>query len=111
MPHRRDEQGRFDKLKCRDKFKGLRNEGLFTPPSTRGTILMPSRGGGTDWGGVAIDPTTNRLVVKYLGRIPAGVLAWHRDRTTDRRRYRVAPANEDQAVIIWITSCLVLRTT
>jgi quinoprotein glucose dehydrogenase len=53
----------FDKMKCRDKFKGVRNEGLFTPPSTRGTVLMPSRGGGTDWGGVAIDQRTNRLVV------------------------------------------------
>jgi len=53
----------LDKRACRRRFEALRNEGLFTPPSTRGTVLMPSRGGGSNWGGVAIDPASNRLVV------------------------------------------------
>ena len=53
----------FDKMACRAIFDGKRSEGLFTPPSIRGTVLTPSRGGGSNWGGVAIDPSTNRLVV------------------------------------------------
>jgi quinoprotein glucose dehydrogenase len=50
-------------MACRRTFAGVRSEGLFTPPSTRGTVEIPSRGGGGNWGGVAIDPSNNRLVV------------------------------------------------
>jgi quinoprotein glucose dehydrogenase len=44
-------------------FNGIRAEGIFTPPTIKGSTLVPSRAGGGEWGGVAIDPTTNRLVV------------------------------------------------
>jgi quinoprotein glucose dehydrogenase len=53
----------IDRAICRGKFKGIRNEGIFTPPSLRGSILYPATAGGGEWGGVAIDPTTNRLIV------------------------------------------------
>ena len=46
----------FDRNACRDKIAALRNEGLYTPPSTQGTLLFPFTGGGVNWGGVAIDP-------------------------------------------------------
>ncbi|KWV60647.1 quinoprotein glucose dehydrogenase [Bradyrhizobium macuxiense] len=32
------------------------NEGLFTPPSTQGTVVYPMTGGGVNWGGAAFDP-------------------------------------------------------
>jgi quinoprotein glucose dehydrogenase len=48
---------------CRDALRRLRNEGVFTPPSLRGSLLYPSTGGGVNWSGVAFDPTTGWLYV------------------------------------------------
>ena len=36
---------------------------LFTPPSERGTVLVPGVGGGANWAGAAFDPETGRLYV------------------------------------------------
>jgi quinoprotein glucose dehydrogenase len=41
---------------CREKLAGLRNDGLYTPPSTQGTLIFPMTGGGVNWGGAAFDP-------------------------------------------------------
>ena len=46
----------WDKGKCRDLIAGARAEGLYTPPTTQGTILYPFTGGGVNWGGLAFDP-------------------------------------------------------
>lgn len=54
---------------CRAKMAQARSEGLFTPPSLRGTIFAPTSGGGANWGGVAIDPRSNRLVVNTLSAV------------------------------------------
>ncbi len=45
----------FDRGACRDRIAALRNEGLYTPPSTQGTLLFPFTGGGVNWGGIALD--------------------------------------------------------
>ena len=37
---------------------------LFTPPSLRGTLQRPRVDGGANWGGAALDPTTNRLYLR-----------------------------------------------
>jgi quinoprotein glucose dehydrogenase len=47
----------WDREQCRNAFAGARSEGLFTPPSLRGTVLFPFTGGGINWGGVAVDPS------------------------------------------------------
>ena len=39
------------RLACEEKLEGLRNEGLYTPPSTQGTLEFPFTGGGVNWGG------------------------------------------------------------
>lgn len=54
----------FDKRSCRKRFRQLRYEGLFTPPSVEGSVQMPSALGGSNWGGAAIDPATGALIVK-----------------------------------------------
>ena len=46
----------WDKSECRKKIAATRHEGLFTPPSTQGTLVYPFDGGGTNWGGLAFDP-------------------------------------------------------
>ncbi len=41
----------------------LRDEGRYTPPSIKGSIAWPATVGGVEWGGGAVDPTTNTYVV------------------------------------------------
>jgi quinoprotein glucose dehydrogenase len=59
----------FDQLACRIIFKGLRYEGIFTPPSEQGSFVYPGNYGVFDWGGVAIDPSRQILFgnPNYMG--------------------------------------------
>ncbi|HEU0147478.1 MAG TPA: pyrroloquinoline quinone-dependent dehydrogenase [Bradyrhizobium sp.] len=41
---------------CATQLEPFRNDGLYTPPSTQGTLLYPMTGGGVNWGGAAFDP-------------------------------------------------------
>ncbi len=52
----------YDRAACRDAIAGLRSEGIFTPPSLRGTVVYPGFLGGMEWGGVAFDPGSGLLV-------------------------------------------------
>jgi quinoprotein glucose dehydrogenase len=51
----------WDRGKCRDLIASHRNEGIFTPPDTRGTILWPGYIGGVNWGGIAVDQSRQRI--------------------------------------------------
>ena len=48
---------------CRETIAGLKNEGIFTPPSLEGTLVVPSNIGGAHWGGMAIDEQAGIAVV------------------------------------------------
>ncbi|MFH1344714.1 MAG: pyrroloquinoline quinone-dependent dehydrogenase [Pseudomonadota bacterium] len=52
-----------DRALCRQRLAAARNEGLYTPPSTQGTVFFPMTGGGVNWGGVAFDPVNQLLYV------------------------------------------------
>ena len=67
-----------DRTACRTAIEPLRNEGIFTPPSTRGTLVLPSNIGGAHWGGVAIDPV-RQLAIVPVNRIAAMVQLIARD--------------------------------
>ena len=45
------------------KLRSLNSNGLYTPQSFRGTVLMPGTDGGAEWGGAAYDPQTALLYV------------------------------------------------
>ena len=47
----------------RRRFRALRHEGLFTPPSRQGSVVLPGFDGGGEWGGAAVDPATAVLYV------------------------------------------------
>ena len=47
---------------CRQKIGELRNDGLFSPPTFRGTISFPGNIGGVNWGSAAWDPARNILL-------------------------------------------------
>jgi len=55
---------------CRQTFRALRNEGVFTPPSLRGSLHVPGNIGGLHWGGFAWD-STQRLLIAPVNRLPA----------------------------------------
>lgn len=46
----------WDRGACRDLIASLRNEGIYTPPSLEGTMMVPGNAGGSNWGGIAWDP-------------------------------------------------------
>jgi quinoprotein glucose dehydrogenase len=52
-----------DRESCREQLSSLRNEGVFTPPSLGGTLVIPSNVGGAHWGGLAFDRTRSIAVV------------------------------------------------
>ncbi len=52
-----------DRKWCEDEISGLRTEGIFTPPSIKGTLSMPGHVGGQNWGGMAYDPVHRLLIV------------------------------------------------
>jgi quinoprotein glucose dehydrogenase len=51
-----------DRAACKARIAGARSEGIFTPPSLRGTIIYPGNIGGSNWSGAAWDPTRKLLV-------------------------------------------------
>ncbi len=67
-----------DRAACHAAIDGLRNECIFTPPSTRGTFVMPSNIGGAHWGGVAVDPV-RQIAVVPVNRVAAVVQLVPRD--------------------------------
>jgi quinoprotein glucose dehydrogenase len=54
-----------EKKWCAEQIAGLRYDGIFTPPSLRGSLLFPGNIGGMAWGGVAFDPKTSTIFVPY----------------------------------------------
>lgn len=54
----------------RERFRTLRSEGQFTPPSLQGTVIFPGYDGGAEWGGQAFDPETGLYYVN------ANEMAW-----------------------------------
>ena len=59
-----------DREDCRARIKSLRNDGLFTPPSLKGTLSIPGNVGGMNWSGYAYDPQNGLLVVN-TNNLPA----------------------------------------
>ncbi len=53
---------------CEKEIAAARNDGLFTPPSTQGTLIFPMTGGGVNWGGAAFDPV-NQILYANTSRI------------------------------------------
>ena len=52
-----------DRDYCRERIKSLRNDGVFTPPSVRGSLSEPGNVGGMNWSGYAFDPQSSLLLV------------------------------------------------
>ncbi len=56
----------IDQLWCRIQFRQAAYDGMYTPPTTdRHWIQYPGYNGGSDWGGVAVDPARGIIVANY----------------------------------------------
>ncbi len=75
-----------DRARFRDEILTARNEGLFTPPSRRGTIQMPGNNGGANWGGAAVDARNGKLVVVSKD-LPCLLTLKPDDKAADQDRY------------------------
>jgi quinoprotein glucose dehydrogenase len=78
---------------CQAKIAASRNEGIFTPPSLRGTVQAPGNVGGVNWGSAAFDPehhlmiaNTNRLIA-WVKLIPRAEYATEVHKDQDNRIY------------------------
>jgi quinoprotein glucose dehydrogenase len=52
-----------DRKWCAGEIGKLRSEGVFTPPSVRGSYIVPGNIGGMAWGGAAFDDAHHLLVI------------------------------------------------
>jgi len=68
-----------DREYCRQYISGLRDEGIFTPPSLKGTLTIPGNVGGMNWSGSAYDPVHGWLLVN-TNNLPAYVRMIPRDK-------------------------------
>ena len=68
----------FDTRHCRNKMAGLRSEGIYTPPSIEGTIMLPGFAGGINWGGIAFD-AERQIAVTFALDVPMEIALIPRD--------------------------------
>jgi quinoprotein glucose dehydrogenase len=59
----------WDRGRCADLFERYRSDGIYTPPTTGGSLMYPGNAGGMNWGSVSIDPT-RQLVIANTNRLP-----------------------------------------
>jgi quinoprotein glucose dehydrogenase len=69
----------WDRGRCRDLISQYRSEGLFTPPSLRGSIMLPSAIGGVNWGSLAFD-SDRQLLLAAVNHLPMVTTLIPRDR-------------------------------
>ena len=63
----------------------LRSDGFFTPPSLRGTLVVPGNVGGMAWGGIAHD-RVNSLLIMPVNNLAAEVHLIPRDKVDAERK-------------------------
>ncbi len=73
-----------DRAWCRSTISALRAEGIFTPPSLRGTLVVPGNIGGVSWGGIAYD-RRNGLLIMAVNNLAAEVRLIARDHVETER--------------------------
>lgn len=81
------------------RFRYYRHEGIYTPPTEKGTIIFPGYDGGGEWGGPAIDPETNILYVN------ANEMAWILNLVKNEAPPKKALTNLEAGTILYNTHC------
>jgi quinoprotein glucose dehydrogenase len=74
-----------DRKVCDDRVQASRSEGIFTPPSLRGSILFPGNVGGINWGSMAWD-RNNGLIIAASNRLATWLKLIPRDEMPAARK-------------------------
>ena len=80
------------------RFRTLRHDGLFTPPSREGSVVLPGFDGGGEWGGAAADPET---AVLYVNASDVPWIAAMRD----ARQVRVKGGASRSGADVYLATC------
>lgn len=56
----------INQMLCRIQFKGMRHQGVYTPPGLDPSLQMPGSLGGMNWGSVSVDPTSGYMFVNDM---------------------------------------------
>lgn len=83
----------YDRGRCRHLISQYRSEGIFTPPSLKGTILSPGYAGGVNWGSTAFD-SERQLVIAAVNHVPMVVTLVPRDQLDAARHSDAWPDSE-----------------
>jgi quinoprotein glucose dehydrogenase len=75
----------WDEAQCRDRIASLRNDGIYTPPSTQGSLFYPGNGGGNNWGSPAIHIEDQTMFVVTI-RTPNSLHLVPREECKERGR-------------------------
>ncbi len=57
-----------DRAACREEISRMQSDGIFTPPSLKGSVEIPGIIGGLNWSGGAFDPQ-NQIYVAFVNNI------------------------------------------
>ena len=74
-----------DRQACRALLGPLRNEGIFTPPSLRGSIVYPGNIGGSNWSALSVDPQ-RQLIIAPTNRVATIITLFAREQMNEMRR-------------------------
>jgi quinoprotein glucose dehydrogenase len=74
-----------DRAWCRERIAALRSDGIFTPPSLKGSLILPGNIGGMHWGGAAWDAGHGLLLVP-TNNLAAVIRLIPREKFTDERK-------------------------
>ncbi len=89
-----------DSAEIRKRFLSYRSEGIFTPPTKEGTIILPGYDGGGEWGGPAVDPSTNILYVN------GNEMAWVLNIVENKPSEQKFNTNLEAGVSLYNTNCM-----
>ncbi len=73
---------------------------IFTPPSTKGTIVLPGYDGGAEWGGPAYDPETQLLYVN------TNEMSWILEMVENKKNNQTLLTNYDAGKVIYTQNCM-----
>jgi len=73
---------------------------IFTPPSTKGTIVLPGYDGGAEWGGPAFDPETQLLYVN------TNEMSWILEMVENKKNNQLLLTNYDAGKMIYTQNCM-----
>jgi quinoprotein glucose dehydrogenase len=82
------------------RFHTYRSEGIYTPPTEKGTIILPGYDGGANWGGPAVDPETNILYIN------ANEMAWVLNMVKDTASGSKELSNQQAAALLYNKNCM-----